>query len=154
MHLAEMGCKQMAEYYAVERSDEYLTHYGIRGMRWGVRKALKRGNSRVYKRQYKKAAKRLARLDKQANNGGEYAKKALIKGAKAAVTGGMILTGATNPGVFAYKASVAGYNAYRAKNTKTAAQKAQKWRDEIEKEFGIDALDDMEKMYRRKRKYK
>ena len=36
----------MAEYYAVERSPEYLAHYGIRGMKWGVRKAIASGNSR------------------------------------------------------------------------------------------------------------
>lgn len=27
----------MAKYYGVERSDEYLAHFGIRGMKWGIR---------------------------------------------------------------------------------------------------------------------
>lgn len=144
----------MAEYYAVNRSDNYLIHYGIKGMKWGIKKALKRGNTRAYKRQYKKAAKRLARLERQSNNGPKYAKKALYKGAGAAATGGMVLTGLTNPGMFAYKAGVAGYNAYRAANTEKAAQKAQRWREEIEREFGANALDDIEKIYRQQLKKK
>lgn len=28
----------MASYYAVERSGEYLAHFGVLGMRWGMRK--------------------------------------------------------------------------------------------------------------------
>lgn len=143
----------MAEYYAVNRSDDFLAHYGIKGMKWGVQKAIRKGNMRAYRKHYKKAAKRLARLEKQSTNGTKYARRAVIKGARAAATGGMVLMGVTNPGMLAYKAGVAGYNAYRAANTKNAAQKAQQWRNEIEKEFGINALDDMEKMYRRKRKH-
>ena len=26
----------MAQYYGVERSSEYLSHYGVKGMRWGI----------------------------------------------------------------------------------------------------------------------
>ena len=48
--------------YAVERSDEYLAHYGIRGMKWGVRRAIKSGNSARLGRQYAKAQKKLAKL--------------------------------------------------------------------------------------------
>lgn len=50
--------------YAVERSDEYLAHYGIRGMKWGVRRAIASGNSNRLDRQYKKAQKKLAKLEK------------------------------------------------------------------------------------------
>lgn len=28
----------MSEYYAVQRSGNHLSHYGVKGMRWGVRK--------------------------------------------------------------------------------------------------------------------
>lgn len=50
----------MAQYYAVERSSEYLAHYGVRGMKWGVRKAIDRigGNLRRSK-QYMDAHKKL-----------------------------------------------------------------------------------------------
>ncbi len=50
----------MAQYYAVERSSEYLAHYGVRGMKWGVRKAIDRigGNFRRSK-QYMDAHKKL-----------------------------------------------------------------------------------------------
>lgn len=45
----------MAEYYAVERSPEYLKHYGVKGMKWGVRKAMERGNTRALNRHYLKS---------------------------------------------------------------------------------------------------
>jgi len=50
----------MAEYYAVERSSDYLVHYGVRGMKWGVRKAIDkiRSNMRM-SRNYMKAQKKL-----------------------------------------------------------------------------------------------
>lgn len=50
----------MAQYYAIERSSDYLAHYGVRGMKWGVRKALDRigGNFRRSK-QYMDAHKKL-----------------------------------------------------------------------------------------------
>ncbi len=58
----------MAEYYGVTRTSEYLMHYGVRGMRWGVRKAIERGNDRALSRQYLKARKKLERLQARANS--------------------------------------------------------------------------------------
>ena len=57
----------MAQYYAVERSSEYLAHYGVRGMKWGVRKAIERGSDKKLWRQYKKAHKKLNKLSRDAD---------------------------------------------------------------------------------------
>ena len=78
--------------YAIDRSDEYLEHYGIKGMRWGVRKALESGNSRALARQYRKASRKLARLEKRATSGKKYARRAALLGAGAAA-GGMAALG-------------------------------------------------------------
>ena len=59
----------MAEYYAVERSPEYLAHYGVRGMKWGVRKAIKRGDNARLSKAYQKAVKKLGKLSLNANQG-------------------------------------------------------------------------------------
>lgn len=142
MHLAEMGCKQMAVYYAVIRDSSPLVHYGIKGMHWGVQRAIRRSNKHAWNRQYKKAEKRLHKLEKRAASGARYTRRAVMRGARASGTAGLVLAGMQNPGVLAYKAGVAGYNAYRAANAKNgnAAKKAQEWRDVMEKEFNIDAF--------------
>ncbi len=57
----------MTSYYAVERSSNSLSHYGVKGMKWGVRKAIERGNSKALGRQYRKAERRLAKLQNRAN---------------------------------------------------------------------------------------
>ena len=57
----------MAKYYGVVRSEEYLAHYGVKGMRWGVRKAIEKGNSRSLARHYKRASKKLAKLNARAD---------------------------------------------------------------------------------------
>lgn len=57
----------MNNYYAVVRSTDHLMHYGIKGMKWGVRKAIEKGNSKKLARQYKKAAKKFAKLEKRAD---------------------------------------------------------------------------------------
>lgn len=67
----------MATYYGVERSSEYLKHDGVKGMRWGVRKALDR--------HYKKAKAKLAKL--KSSDVKQTIKDGLIAGAIGAVGG-------------------------------------------------------------------
>ena len=93
----------MAKYYAIERSGEYLCHYGIKGMRWRVRKAIRKGDERAYKRQYRKATKHLEKLEKQAANGAKYAKRAVKKGVGLAGSLGTVAMGIGAPEVLAYK---------------------------------------------------
>lgn len=73
--------------YAIERSPEYLAHYGIRGMKWGVKKARQSGDSAKLSRQYAKAQKKLAKLEKRASKTSKYARRAAIMGAGAAGAG-------------------------------------------------------------------
>jgi len=79
--------------YAIERSPEYLAHYGVRGMKWGVRRAIKSGNAARLGRQYAKAQKKLAKLEKQAGKTKKYARRAALMGVGAAAAGGLAAAG-------------------------------------------------------------
>lgn len=79
--------------YAIERNDEYLAHYGIKGMKWGVRKALASGSDRALARQYRKASRKLEKLQKRAESGKKYARRAAVLGAGAAAAGGLAAAG-------------------------------------------------------------
>lgn len=81
----------MNHYYGVTRSGETLSHYGVKGMKWGVRKAILTGNQRALDRHYRKAAKKLAKLTDIGVNSKKYAAKSAAYGAAAAGTG--MLTG-------------------------------------------------------------
>lgn len=83
------------EYYgtATTPMDDYLAHYGIKGMKWGVRKAIAKGNAKKLSRHYNKASKKLAKLERHASNGKKYAKRAAALGAGAAVAGGLAAVG-------------------------------------------------------------
>ena len=59
----------MAEYYGVVRTPEYLAHYGVRGMKWGVRRAIRSGDPQKLRKAYLKAAKHLGKLSINANQG-------------------------------------------------------------------------------------
>ena len=86
--------------YAVERSPEYLAHYGVRGMKWGVRKALEKGNMARLSYHYNKAQKKLAKLEKRAAKTGKYAKRAALLGAGAAAAGGLAVAGTSGISTF------------------------------------------------------
>ena len=58
-----------------------------------VHKAIESGNSRRLSRQYAKAQKKLAKLEKRANSGKKYAKRAAALGAGAALAGGIASRG-------------------------------------------------------------
>ena len=63
----------MAQYYGIERSEEYLEHYGIKGMKWGVRKAIERGDSVKLAKHYNKAVEKLTKLSMNAKR--EFSRK-------------------------------------------------------------------------------
>ena len=77
----------MSEYYAVERTGDSIAHYGVRGMKWGVRKAIQSGNAKALGRQFRKAEKKLAKLEKRGASGKKYAKRAAKLGAAGAALG-------------------------------------------------------------------
>ena len=86
----------MSEYYGVNPSSDFFAHYGVKGMKWGVRKALEKGGSsgaRALARQYKKASKKLRKLEKHGANGKKYAKRAAALGVGAAAAGGLAAVG-------------------------------------------------------------
>ena len=88
------------EYYgtASTPTEDFLAHYGVKGMKWGVRKAVQSGNMRKLGRQYNKAAKKLAKLEKRAASGKKYAKRAAVYGAGAAAAGGLAAVGTKGVG--------------------------------------------------------
>ena len=88
----------MSEYYGIATTpmDDYLAHYGVKGMKWGVRRALASGNSARLGRQYAKAQKKLAKLEKRAAKAETYGKRAKRLAAGAAVAGGLAVAGTSN----------------------------------------------------------
>lgn len=80
-------------YYGVTRSTDHLAHYGVMGMRWGVRKAITSGNQAALDRHYRRAARKLAKLQNIGNNPYKSAAKAAAYGAAAAGTGALAIGG-------------------------------------------------------------
>ena len=83
----------MPQYYGITRSSEYLAHYGVKGMKWGVRKAIERGSDRALARQYRKAQRKLNKLKKLGINKEKYKKRAIAYGLGAAKLGGLAAAG-------------------------------------------------------------
>ena len=80
-------------YYAVERSTDHLAHYGVKGMRWGVRRAIATGNERMLDKHYRKAARKLAKLQRIGDHPGLSKAKAAAYGAAAAGTASVVIGG-------------------------------------------------------------
>lgn len=91
----------MAQYYGIERSSEYLEHYGIKGMRWGVRKAIQSGDRQALKKHFVKASLKLGKLSLNANRPVQQrlynsAKSRMVSGALGSALGSAGLTAAIN----------------------------------------------------------
>lgn len=108
------------EYYGVASTptDDFLAHYGIKGMKWGVRKAIQRGDDRALSRQYRKAEKKLAKLERL-SNGSKYAKRATRYGLGAAAMGGLAAIGTPKNMNSAIAKSVAASNRLLGGNAAT-----------------------------------
>lgn len=58
----------MSEYYGVSTpTSDFLAHYGVKGMKWGVRKAIQKANVEKLKEHHRKAEKKLYSLQNKAN---------------------------------------------------------------------------------------
>ena len=80
-------------YYGVTRSTDHLAHYGVKGMRWGVRRAIVTGNQRALDRHYRKAARKLAKLQNIGDNPYKSVAKSAAYGTAAAGMGALALGG-------------------------------------------------------------
>lgn len=85
----------MSEYYAVQRSGstDHLAHYGIKGMKWGVRKAVIMGDQKAVDWHFRKAAKKLKKLQNAGLNKYRNIAKSAAYGAAAIGTGTIAVAG-------------------------------------------------------------
>ena len=96
-------------YYGVTRSTDHLAHYGVKGMKWGVQRAVARKNVKALDRHYKKAAKKLAKFQDIGLDSPKYAKRALAYGVAATGTGTLAIKG---PEWFKKALEVKGFDRY------------------------------------------
>lgn len=100
----------MSEYYGTSAaSSDFLAHYGVKGMKWGVRKALAKNNAFKLAYHYDRALRKKASLKEQANPKEEK------ENAKAYAAGGGALLGA---------GALGGLASYGIAKGQVAAQKA------------------------------
>lgn len=117
-----------------EYSDEYLQHYGVLGMRWGVRK----GNA---SQAFARSAKKAQRLEKRYN---KKADKAVKRQAKAEKQLSKVHTVFGHNPKRARRALKAQSKAARANIKATKAQnKIIKWEDNMAKEFANVKIKDI-----------
>lgn len=88
----------MSEYYGTPAaSSDFLAHYGVKGMKWGVRKAIEEGGraatNRSLSRQYRKAERKLRKLNYYSNRG--------IQGGRAGVNAAIAGLGAAGAAMLA-----------------------------------------------------
>lgn len=57
----------MGKYYGITLSDKWLAHYGIKGMKWGVRKAIESGNNVSLAYHHARAKLKLAKVRRNSN---------------------------------------------------------------------------------------
>lgn len=86
-------------YYGISSSSDFFAHYGIKGMKWGVRKAIYNNNTRALERHYRKAARKLGKLERIGNNPRRYAAKAAAYGAAAGLAGGLAISNKTGAAI-------------------------------------------------------
>jgi len=80
-------------YYGIASTptSDFLAHYGVKGMKWGVRKAVERNDWKGLYRQYKKANRKLNRLNRNADI--SIQKKDIVKHLRRAALAGAIGAG-------------------------------------------------------------
>lgn len=85
----------MAQYYGVVRFGESISHYGIKGMKWGVRKALKNGDLKKLEKHYNKAVAKARKLNTKADisKSKQESKARVADGAVALGTGAALAGG-------------------------------------------------------------
>ena len=144
----------MAKYYGVVRSEEYLSHYGIKGMRWGVQKAKAAGDTSALSKHYAKASKKLAKLKNKADLNYQlekkkhYSDKAKLAALDAGIAGGytaarlgglgqisLIGAGATAVGLGRAVYNSAKTMGYGSRLTARGHKKAEAKRDKFKKEM-------------------
>ena len=84
------------EYYgssSVGSNKDFFAHYGVKGIKWGVRNAIALGNQKRLDRHFAKAVKKLNKLQDKALHSGKYAAKAAGYGAAAAGAGALAIGG-------------------------------------------------------------
>ena len=146
------------DYYGDMPYSEELYHYGVKGMKWGVRKAIERGNQVALSRHYGKALRKLKKLNAKADvkrsqrevrghlhNAGSLAAAGAVNAGLAA---GLNAAGVAGGGFLPIGAGIgalgAGYHLVRAaaaKNRTNAAghdrakEKARSFKQEMERSF-------------------